>query len=1006
MIVLSQFQKSVVILVILGLSFSIGAKNKLSEINWLDSSQYYDSRIACEYKIQEEKWANSHWPVENDSPKPAFTEIADQENIKKIVLSNLKKETVLQEHFGITFTAHQIQTELNRIVQQTKAPERLKEIFRTFDNNTTTIAECLIRPSLVNKAFKYQYHSNYKLHNDLRKKAEKEIADYQKDFKVDVLYAEINNTVYRLKLNDYKSKSKSPNKLNELDLNQDQWDDLLGTLDKSNQLVEKSDYFIYQRVVSQNIESIVLETLTWKKEPSEKWLANQNIDKVISPNIYHNLKLNEISGQTQNFSKNNSDSGFWEDADYVLQGRRWHTAIWTGNEMIIWGGNYYEGIAIYLSSGYRYDPITDTWAVMSKVNAPSERKLHTAVWNGNEMIVWGGRKFDKVYNNGAKYNPNTDSWSDINTISSPTARASHTAIIANNEMIVWGGSDNNGLVNTGARYDIFNDTWQNISTNNAPIGRAQHSVVWTGNEMIVWGGQIYDSINGGVQGTETGGRYNPLSNSWVATSLTNAPLSSGNGFSDSAIWTGNEMIVPASGGGKKYNPVSDYWLDINSTNAPLDAFEENIVWTGTEMIVWQSIDLGGGGRYNPVSDQWTTMNTNGEPSLRLYGATSVWTGEEMIIWGGRGSGEYDDRGARYNPISDNWSEMSTVVNNLEPINRSNHTAIWTGSEMIIWGGEAFGQYLNSGGRYDPLTHSWKPVSMINIPEARKDHTAVWTGREMIVWGGQNNNNYLNSVGKYDPISNTWGNDLYAHFGLIHHTAIWTGREMIVWGGQRFSGQWQYYNLGFKYNPTEDTWTQINSGFTLAPRARHTAIWTGEKMIVWGGEFFDGNYTFFDTGATYDPFNGEWTETSTAGVPEARATHNAVWTGNQMLVWGGTGNGLYQSGGKFDPINNSWISMTNIDAPSGRYDHSSVWTGREMLVWGGFDGNYLNTGGKYNPITDTWTETTLLNAPESRDKHTAVWTGREMIIWGGKPEADLGIYRPNNPDLIFKDGFED
>ncbi len=35
-------------------------------------------------------------------------------------------------------------------------------------------------------------------------------------------------------------------------------------------------------------------------------------------------------------------------------------------------------------------------------------------------------------------------------------------------------------------------------------------------------------------------------------------------------------------------------------------------------------------------------------------------------------------------------------------------------------------------------------------------------------------------------------------------------------------------------------------------------------------------------------------------------------------------------------------------------HTVVWTGREMIIWGGYDGkNYLNTGGRYNPESDTW-----------------------------------------------------
>ena len=61
--------------------------------------------------------------------------------------------------------------------------------------------------------------------------------------------------------------------------------------------------------------------------------------------------------------------------------------------------------------------------------------------------------------------------------------------------------------------------------------------------------------------------------------------------------------------------------------------------------------------------------------------------------------------------------------------------MWTGSEMIVWGGDAYRAVLNTGGRYNPSTDSWTATSTTNAPTARIGHTAVWTGSEMIVWGG-------------------------------------------------------------------------------------------------------------------------------------------------------------------------------------------------------------------------------------------------------------------------------
>src|SRR5438876_7452569 len=105
----------------------------------------------------------------------------------------------------------------------------------------------------------------------------------------------------------------------------------------------------------------------------------------------------------------------------------------------------------------------------------------------------------------------------------------------------------------------------------------------------------------------------------------------------------------------------------------------------------------------------------------------------------------------------------------------------------------------------------------------------------------------------------------------------------------------------------------------------------------------------------------------------------------MIVWGGDDNSGYSNtGGRYNPATNSWTATSTINAPSVRDSHTAVWTGSEMIVWGGSLGGYnqLNTGGRYNPGTDSWTATSTTNAPSARDSHTAVWTGNEMIVWGG------------------------
>ena len=82
------------------------------------------------------------------------------------------------------------------------------------------------------------------------------------------------------------------------------------------------------------------------------------------------------------------------------------------------------------------------------------------------------------------------------------------------------------------------------------------------------------------------------------------------------------------------------------------------------------------------------------------------------------------------------NENSWMATAAPPEARDSHTAVWTGSEMIIWGGEANNSLLNTGGRYDPATDTWTFTNSSGAPTARTDHTAVWTGTEMVVWGGR------------------------------------------------------------------------------------------------------------------------------------------------------------------------------------------------------------------------------------------------------------------------------
>ena len=204
--------------------------------------------------------------------------------------------------------------------------------------------------------------------------------------------------------------------------------------------------------------------------------------------------------------------------------------------------------------------------------------------------------------------------------------------------------------------------------------------------------------------------------------------------------------------------------------------------------------------------------------------------------------------------------------------------------------------------------------------------------------------------------------------------------MIIWGG--LDGPFSVTNTGGRYNPMTDSWIATSTTNAPAVRYLHAAVWTGSEMIIWGGT----GARYLNTGGKYNPNTDSWTATSTTNAPSARYGPTAVWTGTEMIIWGGT-NDLtgFNTGGRYNPNTNSWIATSTTNAPGGRYEHTAVWTGTEMIVWGGYDvdnNQYLNTGGKYNPSSNSWAATSTTNAPPGRALHTAVWTGSQMIVWGG------------------------
>ena len=202
--------------------------------------------------------------------------------------------------------------------------------------------------------------------------------------------------------------------------------------------------------------------------------------------------------------------------------------------------------------------------------------------------------------------------------------------------------------------------------------------------------------------------------------------------------------------------------------------------------------------------------------------------------------------------------------------------------MIVWGGASAGNFVNTGGRFIPSNAVWTAVSTTNAPAGRIGHVA---GGRMVVWGGRNNSGVLGDGAHYDPVADQWttlalANPPSARFGAV---AVSTGSRILVWGGQDQSGA---LNTGAQLicdtNGVPTSWVAISTLNAPSARTGHSMVWTGQKLLVWGGQ---GGGNFLADGSAYDPLADAWSPISPSNGPAARSAHSAVWSGQEMLVFG-------------------------------------------------------------------------------------------------------------------------
>jgi len=464
-------------------------------------------------------------------------------------------------------------------------------------------------------------------------------------------------------------------------------------------------------------------------------------------------------------------------------GRYRHAGDWTGSQFLVWGGNL--GGNYYSQDGGIYDPAKDVWSQISTFGSPAARDSHTAVWCGSELIVWGGYGQAGYLASGKGFNPATGVWRSLETLGQPSPRIGHASVLGRKNLL---------QINNAGGYSLERAISVDPLEQGVELKVGDKLVFPGGGELV-----LSDSARTGstvLNGQLSGGnladnQQGYLGNQHVvtiddATGYTIArefevaalPSSLGKG---SVAWFSNgaslEITQNATSGSTQ---IKGILRNENLDNAEIGHLLFLSVWGGKNS---EGL-LGNGSVYDPLADTWTAISNSNAPDKRT-GHTAVWINGELLVWGGEGEPGVLNTGGRYSFAVDSWATLPTSA---APNARRGHSAVSTGAKMIIWGGEDEGGLLGSGSVFDPSGNaglgSWSTMSTSNAPNARSDHSAVWTGSEMIIYGGETVDAEANTAAAYNPDTDSWRQLTTEGPPLArkNHLAVWSGEEIIVFGG--------------------------------------------------------------------------------------------------------------------------------------------------------------------------------------------------------------------------------
>lgn len=296
---------------------------------------------------------------------------------------------------------------------------------------------------------------------------------------------------------------------------------------------------------------------------------------------------------------------------------------------------------------------------------------------------------------------------------------------------------------------------------------------------------------------------------------------------------------------------------------------------------------------------------------------------------------------------DAWRWRQLAPSGALPPPRHDHSLVTDGQRLYLFGGRN-PQPLDDLWEFDIDQSQWNNKLQANQgPPARFGHNAIWdpTQNRVVIFGGQAGGEFFNDVWEFDPAASQWTQVVAgasAPASRYGAAAAFDGAgHFIVTHGftteGRFDDTWQLDLAG-------SAWTDMSptEGDRPVERCLMRGVWDSlkQRFLMFGGQTTD------------TPFLGDlWAWSATRGwaalartpAPSPRNFYAMVFDGERaqaILVGGRTEEGATNDVWTFHAGDENWTQAApEGEAPSARYGHDAALVSPgSILLFGGTDNN--------------------------------------------------------------------